>query len=101
MVPTSSGPVNNFELEFELEILILVLKNNSKSADDDNKTNDWLSNFEEFFGGTEFENGFEKSKDLTTNLLKAFLSNTPQSIKRQSKGQKEHDEKYIPSCGLK
>ena len=32
---------------------------------------------------------------------KCFLSDTPQSIKHQNKGPKEHNEKYIPSCGLK
>ena len=40
-----------------------------------------------------------KSKHFTTYWLKAFSSDTPQSIKRQNKGPKEHNEKYIPSCG--
>ena len=47
------------------------------------------------------ENGFEKSKHFTTYWLKAFSSDTPQRIKRQNKGPKEHDEKYLPSCGSK
>ena len=34
-------------------------------------------------------------------LAKSFSPDTPQSIKRQNKGPKEHDEKYIPSCGSK
>ena len=55
----------------------------------------------DFFGGTELENGFQKSKHFTTYWLKAFSSDTPQSIKRQNKGPKEQDEKYIPSCGSK
>ena len=46
---------------------------------------------------TLFENGFEKSKHLTTYWLKHFSSDTPKSIKRQNMGPKEHDEKYIPS----
>ena len=43
------------------------------------------------------ENRFEEIKHFT--ILKVFSSDTPQSIKRQNKGPKEHDEKYIPSCG--
>ena len=39
---------------------------------------------EQFFGSTELENGFEKSKDFITYWLKAFLSDTPQSIKHQN-----------------
>ena len=49
-----------------------------------------------FFGGTELENGFGKSKHFTTYWLNAFSSDTPQSIKRQNKGQKEHDENIYP-----
>ena len=51
----------------------------------------------QFFGSTELENGLEKSKHFITNWLKAFLSDTPKSTKRQNKGPKEHDEIYIPS----
>ena len=58
------------------------------------------SGFEQSFGGTELKNGFEK-KQTFYNILQAFSSDTPQSIKRQNKGPKEHDEKYIPSCGSK
>ena len=54
---------------------------------------------EQFFGGTELENGFEKSKDFITYWIKAFSSDIPQSLKCQKKGPKEHDEKYVPSCG--
>ena len=43
------------------------------------------SKSEQFFGGTELENGFDKSKHFTTNWLIAFSSDTPQSIKRQNK----------------
>ena len=51
---------------------------------------------EQFFGGTELENGFVKCKHFTTYWLKAFSSDTPQSIKRQNKGPKEHDENIYP-----
>ena len=40
-------------------------------------------------------------KQTFNNILKAFSSDTPQSIKPQNKGAKEHDQKYIPSCGWK
>ena len=33
-------------------------------------------------------------KQTFYNILKAFSSDTPQSIKRQNKGPKKHDEKY-------
>ena len=39
-----------------------------------------------------FQNGFEKNKNFITYWLKAFLSDTPQSIKCQNKGPKEHNE---------
>ena len=63
-----------------------------------------LEKCEQFFGGTELENGFEKSKHFTTYWLKTFSSDTHQSIKRQNKGPKEHDEKiytqlWIPLLG--
>ena len=47
---------------------------------------DYCSNtlLNQFFGGTELESGFEKSKHFTTYWLKAFSSFTPQSIKRQN-----------------
>ena len=41
----------------------------------------------------QLENGFEKRKHFTTCWLEAFSSDAPQSIKRQNKGPKEHDEK--------
>ena len=56
---------------------------------------------EQFFGGTELENGFGEIKHFVSYWLKPFSSDTPQSIKRQNKGPKEHDEKYIPSGGSK
>ena len=34
------------------------------------------------------------------NILKAFSSDTPQSIKRQNKGPKEHDENIYPVVDL-
>ena len=42
-----------------------------------------------------------KKAKIFYNILKAFSSDTPQSIKRQNKGQKEQDEKYIPRCRSK
>ena len=54
-----------------------------------------MDNCEQSFCGTELKNGFGK-KQTFYNMLKAFSSDTPQSIKRQNKGPKEHDEKYIP-----
>ena len=50
---------------------------------------------EQSFCGTELKNGFEK-KQTFYNILKAFSSDTPQSIKRQNKGPKEHDENIYP-----
>ena len=50
------------------------------------------------------QNAFEKSKHFLTYWPEVFSSDTPQSIKRQNEGPKEHgeqDEKYIPSCGSK
>ena len=41
-----------------------------------------------------------RDTDCTTRE-EAEMNDTPQSIKCQNKGQKEHDEKYIPSCGSK
>ena len=35
-------------------------------------------------------------KQTFYNILKAFSSDTPQSIKRQNKGPKEHDENIYP-----
>ena len=52
-----------------------------------------LNIVEQFFGGKEHENSFEKSKHFITYWLKAFASDNPQSIKRQKKGLKEHDQK--------
>ena len=43
-----------------------------------------------------FENGFEKSKNFITYWLKAFSPDTPQSIRRQNKGPKEHDGNIYP-----
>ena len=40
-------------------------------------------------------------KQTFYNILKAFLSDTPQSIKRQNRFRKNTMEKYIPSCGSK
>ena len=40
-------------------------------------------------------------KENILQHTKSFSSDIPQSIKRQNKGPKEHDEKYIPSCGSK
>ena len=45
------------------------------------------------------ENGIEKIKHFITYQLKAFSSDTPQSIKIQNESLKEQDDKYIPSCG--
>ena len=39
---------------------------------------------------------FLKGKRFIYTILKAFLSDIPQSIKCQNKGPKEHDENYIP-----
>ena len=44
-------------------------------------------------------NDFENANIL--QCIKAFLSDTPQSIKRQNKVPKEQDGKYIPSCRSK
>ena len=59
------------------------------------------NNIDQFFGGSELENGFKKSKHFSTYWLKAFSSDTLQCIERQNKGPKEHDDKYITSCGSK
>ena len=40
-------------------------------------------------------------KQTFYNILKAFLSDTPQSIERQNRFRKNTMEKYIPSCGSK
>ena len=52
-----------------------------------------LNIVEQFFGGIEHENSFEKSKNFIAYWLKASSPDTPQSIKRQKKGLKEHDQK--------
>ena len=48
------------------------------------------------FGNKQFskpKDGFQKSKHFITCWLKAFLSDIPQSIKRENKGPEEKDEK--------
>ena len=56
---------------------------------------------EQFFGAAELENGFEKANILEHICQKLFCLTLLKGIKRQNKGPKEHDEKYIPSCGSK
>ena len=47
-----------------------------------------------FLAVQNLKNGFEKKQTFNNILAKAFSPDTPQSIKCQNKGPKEHDEKY-------
>ena len=61
--------------------------------------NGTFDNLDNFFAVRNLKMALKKQTFY--NILKAFSSDTPQSIKCQNNGPKKHDEKYISSCGSK